>query len=74
VVGQRVERSNGGCEQEEAAGAECGRTPALDLLASDGQRVRETERDDRQRRLEVKSPGVRIWTEDGATLESRSRA
>jgi hypothetical protein len=67
VVAQRVERGYRGREEEQAPGGEGSEPPAL-RATTDGEQVRDPERDDRQRRLQMERPGVRIRAADGATL------
>jgi hypothetical protein len=68
VVGEGVERGDGGDEQEQTAGGEGRDAPALRARPASPQRVDEDDRDDAERRLGVGRPGVGIRTGDRATL------
>ena len=74
VVGERVERADGGDEQDQAPGGEGGNAPRLGPAAADQEGVRDGEREDAERRLGMERPGIGIRTVDGATLGRRTRA
>jgi hypothetical protein len=73
VVGQRVERGDRRDDQQQAAGGESCNAPARGATPADKEGVPAGQRDDRERRLEVKRPGVWVRASDRATLVLASR-
>jgi hypothetical protein len=69
VVGQRVERGDRRDDQQQATGGESCNAPARGATPADKEGVTAGQRDDRERRLEVKRPGVWVRTDDRATLD-----
>jgi hypothetical protein len=59
VVRERVERRDRGDDEQQTTGGERGDPPALRRPSADGERVRDGEREDGERCLEMRRP--RIW-------------